>query len=49
VAGALPGRSYLARLEEAGFEHGELHGATGYETSRYTAAYHITASKPGSG
>jgi len=46
VAGALPGRSYLAKLEAAGFVDAEVIGPTGYTTSRYTAAHHIAALKP---
>ena len=46
MAGALPGRSYLAKLRDAGFEAAEVLMATGYVTSRYTAAYYVAARKP---
>ena len=46
MAGALPGRSYLAKLEAAGFAEAAVVGATGYVTSRYTAAHRVTARKP---
>ena len=46
MAGALPGRSYLAKLRAAGLEQAEVREATGYVTSQYTAAYHVVARKP---
>jgi len=42
----LPGRSYLAKLQAAGFCEAEVIGKTGYVTSRFTEAFHIRASKP---
>jgi hypothetical protein len=43
VAGALPGGSYLALLEDSGFIAPEILGPTGYTTSRFTAAYYLRA------
>jgi hypothetical protein len=37
---------YLAMLEAAGLVDARVLNATGYKTSRFTAAYLITANKP---
>jgi hypothetical protein len=41
----LPGRSYLEKLKAGGFHGAEIRGPTGYVTSRFTAAYYVTAVK----
>ena len=46
MAGALPGRSYLAKLAQAGFEDAAVHGTTGYVTSKYTEGHTLVARKP---
>jgi len=42
----LLGRSYLAKLEAVGFTAARILDSTGYHTSRFTEAHHITAFKP---
>lgn len=39
----MPGKAYLALLEECGFREAKVLGPTGVTTSKYTAAFHITA------
>jgi hypothetical protein len=39
----LPGRSYLALLERAGFREAEIGRSTGVSTSAFTAAHLIRA------
>ncbi|MFC1833462.1 hypothetical protein ACFL2Q_01840 [Thermodesulfobacteriota bacterium] len=46
MAGTIPGKDFLALLEEAGFTDAEIAGETGFDTSAVTQGVIIQARKP---